>query len=137
MFGLSGLAAACCAPLFVALTHPHSCHIWLSLTCPLSCLLLYPRVKYMPSALFTPPPTHNIHIQPSGHLLRSGKHVHVKGVNMLGKCRRLRVRSTQPGVAVPWETDGEPQGHFEAVEIKVLPGALKLLSGKPPAPVVL
>lgn len=55
----------------------------------------------------------------------------VKGVNVLGRCRRLQVRSAEHGVALPWECDGEPQGAFEAVEVSVLPGALRLLSEKP------
>jgi hypothetical protein len=55
----------------------------------------------------------------------------VKGANVLGKCGRLQVRAAEPGAALAWECDGEPQGQFEAVEITVLPGVLRLLSGKP------
>ncbi len=67
----------------------------------------------------------------AGHLLRTGQHLHVKGVNNLGKCRKLQVKPAEPGAAMAWECDGEPQGHFGVVEVSVLPGVLRLLSGKP------
>lgn len=67
----------------------------------------------------------------AGHLLRTGQHRHVKGVNMLGKCKRLQVRPADEGALLAWECDGEFQGDFGAVDIRVLPAALRLLSGKP------
>jgi diacylglycerol kinase family enzyme len=69
----------------------------------------------------------------TGHLLRTGQHVHVKGVNVLGKCRRLAIRAPWEQGGLAWECDGEPQGAFEAVEVEVLPGALRLLSSRPAA----
>ena len=60
--------------------------------------------------------------------------MNVKGVNLLGRCRRLQVRAAEEGAALAWECDGEPQGQFEAVDVQVLPGALRLLSGRPASP---
>lgn len=41
-----------------------------------------------------------------GHLLRAGRHTAVKGVNVLGRCRRLQVRAVGKSPPVAWETDG-------------------------------
>jgi hypothetical protein len=53
------------------------------------------------------------------------------GVNMLGKCKRLQVRPAKEADPLAWECAGEPQGFFGAVDIRVVPAALRLLSGKP------
>jgi hypothetical protein len=54
----------------------------------------------------------------------------VKGVNVLGRCRRLQVRAVDSYSPLAWETDGEPQFCL-CVDISVLPQALRLLSGAP------
>jgi hypothetical protein len=62
--------------------------------------------------------------------MRSGQHVQVKGVNMLGRCRKIKVKAAEQGTALPWECDGEAEGQIQAAEIGVLQGALRLLTHK-------
>jgi hypothetical protein len=73
----------------------------------------------------------------AGHLLRSGRHLGVRGVTSLGGCKRLRVRTAgaaqgrddkDPSPLVAWELDGEPHlPGWGLVDVRVLPGELRLL----------